>query len=109
MFRRRLKLEVKAQTVLEYTALIGIVTVVLMTLQPMIKRAIQGTVKTVADQVGNQEGSEQDFNESFTNYSNTQVHVLARKNIHEYTGNITYSYNDVTTTNTDTLTDMGVQ
>ena len=47
------------QTIIEYTLVLGIVLTVMIVMQPMIKRAGQGMIKTVADQIGNQEEADQ--------------------------------------------------
>ena len=48
-----------AQSILEYTLIVGIVAVVLVALTPYLKRSIQSVVKTTADQMGIQSQSEQ--------------------------------------------------
>ena len=55
MFRRQRH----GQTFIEYTILIGVLVTVLIAMTPMMRRGIQGMVKIMADQVGNQEGAEQ--------------------------------------------------
>jgi hypothetical protein len=57
---RQLKFK-QAQSVLEYTIIMGIITIVIFSMSILIKRSVQGMVKIVADQVGNQENSEQKF------------------------------------------------
>jgi uncharacterized protein (UPF0333 family) len=52
----------KGQTLLEYTVVVGLVLLILVTMSPLMKRTIQGMVKGVADQIGNQKDSDQDFN-----------------------------------------------
>ena len=49
----------KGQTIIEYSLLLGIVLVVIIAMQPMIKRAGQGMIKVVADQIGNQQEADQ--------------------------------------------------
>jgi len=56
------------QTILEYTMLIGIITVVLFYMGTGIKRGVQSLVKVTADQMGNQQNSDQDFNDTMTGY-----------------------------------------
>ena len=57
MFARR------GQTILEYTIVVGIITVVLFYMGTGIKRGVQSLVKVTADQVGNQQNADQDFND----------------------------------------------
>jgi len=49
----------KAQSLLEYIFLIGIVTMVFFAMSTFIKRGLQGVIKVTADQIGNQQDSEQ--------------------------------------------------
>lgn len=51
----------RAQSLLEYLTVAGLVITILIAMNQFIKRGIQGMVRTVADQIGNQEGAEQDF------------------------------------------------
>ena len=83
----------KAQTFLEYTMLLVIVSLVLATMQTMFKRAIQGTIKTVADQIGRQENAEQDFSNDGGGFTNAQISFTdstSEKTQQEFYGNITY-------------------
>ena len=52
----------RGQSILEYTMIIGILTVVLFYMGTGIKRGVQSIVKVTADQVGNQQEADQDFN-----------------------------------------------
>jgi len=47
------------QTFVEYSLLLGIVVVFLLTMTPLIKRTAQGMVRAVADQLGNQADADQ--------------------------------------------------
>jgi len=49
----------RAQTLLEYVIIIGIVTLVLMAMAPRMKRGIQAIIKVTADQMAIQEDSDQ--------------------------------------------------
>ena len=51
----------RGQSILEYTIIVGIVVVVLSYMGTGIKRGVQSLVKVTADQVGNQQNSDQDF------------------------------------------------
>ncbi len=50
------------QTMLEYILLIGVVTLVLVSMGTDFKRGLQSFVKVTSDQLGNQESAEQEFN-----------------------------------------------
>ena len=53
----------RGQTILEYTIIVGIVTMVLFYMGTAVKRGVQSLVKVTADQVGNQQNADQDFND----------------------------------------------
>jgi Flp pilus assembly pilin Flp len=104
----------RGQTILEYTIIVGIVTVVLFYMGTSIKRGVQSLVKVTADQVGNQQNSDQDFNDVQQGYmigSNTEAQENKSKQIAElgyipqtgspvYAGNTTYNESSYTMTNT---------
>ena len=50
----------RAQTMVEYIVLIGIVTVAVFYMGPLFKRGIQSVVKVTADQIGNQQNADQE-------------------------------------------------
>lgn len=52
----------KAQSILDYSLLFGIVTLTFFAIGPYIKRGVQAHIKTVADQIGTQKGAEQSVN-----------------------------------------------
>ena len=113
MFARR------GQTLLEYTILIGIITVVLYYMGTSIKRGVQSLVKVTADQVGNQQNADQDFNDNQQGYmqaSNSATQESRNKQITEIgyipaSGNAVYvtniSVNESTDTMTNTITNGG--
>ena len=47
------------QTIVEYTMVLSLIMVVILAMQPMIKRAGQGMIKMMADQIGNQHAADQ--------------------------------------------------
>lgn len=49
---------------MEYISLVGIVVIVLISMNVFIRRGIQGMVKVVADQVGNQQDADQKFDDT---------------------------------------------
>jgi Flp pilus assembly pilin Flp len=53
----------RGQTILEYTIIIGIVAIVFVYMGAGMKRGLQSMIKVTADQIGNQENSDQDFND----------------------------------------------
>lgn len=49
----------RAQTFLEYIAVITVITAIMIAMSTMVKRGVQGMVKAVADQIGNQQNADQ--------------------------------------------------
>jgi len=106
----------RGQSILEYTMLVGILTVVLMYMGTAIRRGVQSLVKVTADQIGNQQNSDQDFNDTQQGYmigSNEAVQENNSKEVKEigyipssgvpvYVTNT--SYNDATETTTNSIT-----
>jgi len=66
----------RGQTILEYTIIVGIVTVVLFYMGTGIKRGVQSLVKVTADQVGNQQNSDQDFNDTRQGYMENSITAM---------------------------------
>ena len=60
------------QTIVEYTMVLSLIMVVILAMQPMIKRAGQGMIKLMADQIGNQQEADQ---RSFYANSITEGHM----------------------------------
>jgi len=75
--------------------LIGIVTLVFFYMGTGIKRGLQSLVKITADQVGNQQNADQDFNDTsgYMEGSNTMGQINNNKEVTEagYISNITNS------------------
>jgi Flp pilus assembly pilin Flp len=97
----------RGQTILEYTIIVGIVAVMLSYMGTGIKRGLQSLVKVTADQVGNQQNSDQDFNDAAQGYmegSNTQTQQNNAKQVLEamYVTNTVYNESSITMVNTIT-------
>jgi Flp pilus assembly pilin Flp len=109
----------RGQSILEYTIIVGIITVVLFYMGTSVKRGVQSLVKITADQVGNQQNSDQDFNDTQQGYmqaSNSATQESNNKQITELgyisnTANAVYSqntsYNDISDVETNTITNGG--
>lgn len=77
-----------------------------------VKRGLQSLVKVTADQVGNQENADQDFNDTQQGYmvgSNTVTQLARNKEVAEVgfipaVGNAVYVTNITTNETTDTVT-----
>ena len=97
-----------AQTLLEYTMVIGIIVIVIFAMNPMIKRGIQGIIKVVADQVGNQKDSDQAFDDSgHLDNSYTVTRTTIGKNTTDFLGTMTYGYNDSSLTHVESNANLG--
>lgn len=100
----------RGQSIVEYATILGIVTFILMAMNPMIKRAIQGTIKTVADQIGSQENAEQDqaAKTGFLINSTTKASSFGESRSYEFYGEITKIQESEVQTETNVITDLGV-
>ena len=95
---------------MEYTMVIGVIAVTLMAMNVMVKRGIQGMIKTVADQVGTQINAEQTFGDTgYLESSNTISYVTTEKTTVEFAGNVVYGYDNEIITETATVSDLGFQ
>ena len=98
----------KAQVLLEYTIIIGIITLIFFAMNTLLKRGIQGMVKVVADQVGRQENADQRFDESGHMESS---YAVTRSSLDKTTGELagvkSYTYSDVIFTDTETVSNLG--
>lgn len=120
MKRLHIKLyQTRAQTLLEYSVILGVITAVVFAMNPMIKRASQGAIKLVADQIGNQEAADQFSqsvgNEEFEPYvrgghlinSVTESRSTSIKRRLEDVGDLEYEYDDTTVIGSEQKTDLG--
>ncbi len=109
----------RAQTMIEYTLIVGVVSIVLYYMGASIKRSVQGLIKVTADQIGNQQNSDQDFTDYQQGYlisSKSQTLESKSKWVAEtgyinrsgtpiYTGHT--NFNEDTYSTTNTLTNGG--
>ena len=99
----------QGQTFLEYSILIGIVVAFMVSMSPMLKRGVQGMIKVVADEVGNQVNAEQSagiHGYLEEQYSSTQVNQVKRRR--EEMGEVGYIYDgSFTQTFTTTASNLG--
>jgi predicted PurR-regulated permease PerM len=92
----------RGQSILEYTMIVAIIVAVIYYMGTGIKRGVQSLVKVTADQVGNQQNSDQDFNDAqqgFMSGSNSVV-VDEINSENQEAGYFNASGNAVYTTNT---------
>ena len=93
------------QTFVEYGLLLGIVVSVLIAVSPMVRRATQGMVKLVSDQIGNQVNAEQDGgSQGYLEDSYTLSQVDARKRTIEYLGETEFIFDGTQTKTISTAT-----
>ena len=98
----------RAQTFVEYTLLFGILAMLLIAMSPMVKRGVQGMVKTVADQLGNQQEADQEGGDKgYLVNSYTLSHSDTQKRVRESGSRTTYEFSDQTTTRGNVLTNLG--
>ncbi len=98
----------KGQSILEYTILLGVIVLVMSAMGPMLKRGTQSLIKVVADQVGTQQNAEQKFDESgHLEASYTATRGFTDKQTFDTAGMTTYVFNDVTTSESGALVNLG--
>lgn len=98
----------KAQTILEYTIVLGAIIIVMFSMGPMIKRGLQSLIKVVADQVGVQNGADQRFDEAgHLEESYIATRGSMDKQTQEITGTTRYIYDDLSTTGSNALINLG--
>ena len=109
----------RGQSILEYTMIAGIITLVLFYMGTAIKRGVQSLVKITADQVGNQQNADQDFNDIQSGYmvaSNSSAQDANNKQVSEFgyipaSGNAVYVattvYNEYSDVVTNSITNGG--
>jgi len=109
----------RGQSILEYSIIVGIITVVLFYMGTGIKRGVQSLVKVTADQVGNQQNSDQDFGDTQQGYmvaSNSATQQNKDRQVMESgyipaSGNASYvantTFNESSYTVTNTITNAG--
>lgn len=98
----------RAQTLTEYSTVIGIVTAVLLAMTPMIRRSVQSMIKLTAGQVGVQENAEQKFDDSgYLDYSYTTTRSSTDKTTDHTNVLINHTYDDWTMSSTNMFINLG--
>lgn len=99
----------EAQTFIEYTLLLSIVTILLISMTPLVRRGVQGMVKGVADQVGLQQNADQHGGDRGYLVSTGGTVTFNRiRNVRERLGDITYNFIiDETASQTEQFSDLG--
>jgi len=121
MMRKTIKSSRDAQTMLEYSIVLSIVALVFIGMQPFLQRGIQGMIKVVGDQIGNQETADQllfqgnviDSQKIAENggyllsaYSTTRANFDSRT-IEDGAGTTTYIFDDMVDTDSNALINLG--
>jgi competence protein ComGC len=105
---RKHKKKVSGQTLMEYTMVLGVISIILFAMAPLFQRGTQGMIKMVADQVGIQENAEQAFDEKG---HLVEQYIVTRANTDKETkqlfSTINYIYNDTITTTTNSFSNIG--
>ena len=103
---------VVGQSIMEFTTVLTLVIIVLFTMTPMVKRSIQAMTKVAADQIGSQENAEQavysDPDSGYMQESISETDIRTNKRTRDVLGEVTYTYDDTVTSNTETRTYLGV-
>lgn len=97
-----------AQTFVEYTLLIGIIVALLIAMMPLFRRGVQGLVKMVADQVGNQQDADQHGGLSgYLVNVQTLSELDINKTVQQRINVVGYVYDDAVDTFSNTATNLG--
>ena len=112
LLKRRHCSNQRAQSMLEYTLVVGLVVVLVFAMSTMIKRSLQGMIRVTADQIGVQANSDQfiPLNDASVGHLD-QAYVAMRadmnKTTKEFVGNTSYVFGDSTETQSTTLLNLG--
>lgn len=108
MLKRSGQEKLDGQVFSEYALVLGLVVMVIVAMTPLLKRGLQGLIKTVADEVGIQADAEQKFDESGhleRAYSSTRSST--DKTLTESAGVLRYTYDDTVRINGLTVSNLG--
>jgi len=106
--KRRPKADIKAQSLLEYAVLIGIVAGVVMAMGPYLKRGVQSIVKVTADQLAPQNLADQSSNSGYLINAFTAVRGTSQRGFKEMLDVKDYTYDETTEEHSMTLTNLGI-
>ncbi len=108
MFKRKKQ---RAQTILEYTIVIGLIVVIMIAMGPYLQRTIQGSIRLTADQIGFQENADQDFSVGYLERSFATTRTVSNKTTNEgqhgERGTTEYLYDDATNTTSNAQVNLG--
>ncbi len=110
MLRQTKNTKNKGQSLVEYALLLGTITLILMTMNPFVKRTLQSMIKLTADQIGVQNAADQNFNAEqggFLESSYSATRVGVGKTTTDSFGEVTYEYDDFQGVTTCSVTNMG--
>lgn len=115
MFRQMKKMRMDttlAQTLTEYSMVLGIIVLVTTAMVPMIKRSAQSMIKLTADQIGIQENGEQrafisNETQGYLESANSAMKISADKTTRDFLGKQSYTSGDVTFSSTNSVTVIG--
>jgi Flp pilus assembly pilin Flp len=105
---RTLSKTIDAQSLIEYTIVLGLIAAVLIAMTPMVKRVNQSMIQVVSDQIGNQQAADQRFNSGgYLVHSYTAVEQHTNHGTREDFGQIQYLYDDNVAIQTNALVNSG--
>ena len=109
-----LSLNQSAQTIVEYAAVLAIITAVLIAMTPVIRRGTQGMIRTVADQVGIQnesdqiKGAQSEKDQGYLVYSYSATRMDTNKEKKEFVRVTNYVFaGDTISTTSNTFLNLG--
>ena len=100
----------RAQSIMEYVMLLSIITAAVVYMLPRIKRTTQSMMKSAADQIGDQKGAEQTFNDVEGSYliNSRAVSTTLVNNLRTDTsGTVRQTFNETSETTTTSFMNTG--
>ena len=100
----------RGQSMLEYVTLVAVALSVLIAMSAYLRRGVQGMVRTVSDQIGDQQGAEQKFDDSgHLINAVTVTRSTIDKQTRESAGVINYIFSDTVATQEISIVNAGFQ
>ncbi|MCA9401295.1 MAG: Flp family type IVb pilin [Candidatus Omnitrophica bacterium] len=100
----------RGQTMMEYTTILGVISLILIGMTPQVKTGVQSMIKLVADQIGNQTESDQQFDQGSylvsSMYTQDQMTV---KNSQGYRESLLKDQSDTIRSYSNSYMDLGFQ
>jgi hypothetical protein len=100
----------RAQSIMEYVMLISIITAAIVYMLPRVKRTTQSMIKSAADQIGDQKGADQTFDNIEVGYlvNSSTLSKSTLNNLRtDISGTIKQTFNESSGTEASSFTNAG--